>query len=649
MSVRVIYLIGFLFLVSNISSKVVLPRIFGDHMVLQREVYIPIWGTSTREAQVTLRLNSVEVKGTSDSKGKWNLRLPRMKSGGPYRLVVFEDLHPDDSVVVNDIWLGDVWLASGQSNMEMKVKEARNAKIEISRASHPKIRFFNVPHCKSITPQEDVQGGEWRICDSSSVKEVSAVAYYFARQINKEIDVPIGILQSTWGGTPVEAWTSKEALLSNTITRQKAIDNDTVKLSHYVKDSLDLIRFWNIVYHPQSSKEKSIPSIEFDDSLWQTIQMPSTLKTSSSPIYEGIVWLRKTVDIPADFSNQKVELNLGMPEMNYTLYVNGVEICKTVWNAAPTHSYTIPSKLLCKGKNTIVLRMAYLWGGGGFNPPATNFYISDGKTKIVLAGEWRYQYDLEPPLPKIYNYHYYPSFLFNGMIHPLLPYGLKGILWYQGEANDTAAYHYQQLFPLMINDWRIRWQQGYLPFYYVQLPNYKKRVPFPIESEWAEMREAQAMAEHLPNTGMVCAIDLGEANDIHPKNKQSVGYRLANIALSQLYGKSGITASPHCQKIKFEGNKVRVTFTHVDNGLTTNDRQPPREFTLAGIDRQFYRATAQVEGNEVVISCEKVPLPIALRYAWSDNPDVNLVNTEGFPVIPFRSDKWNGITQHTEF
>jgi len=627
------------------SAQLSMPKVFGNHMVLQRDIEIPIWGEAPAGVQITAVLGHEQTKGYADEKGKWMLHLPRFKAGGPYKLVVFETEKPEQRIEFEDVLTGDVWLASGQSNMELQVQQANQAKAEVRQANNPAIRFFFVSHTKSVKPETDISKGTWQVCDSEHVKTASAVAFYFARKIHADIHVPVGILQTTWGGTPVEAWTSKEMLLTSPITRHTVMANDSVSPTHFVKDSLDLIRFWDIVYHPKNKTDELITQSSFDDPTWPEINMPSILKTSGMPYYEGMVWLRKTIDIPGSFAGKDITLNLGHPEMNYSVYLNGNEICKTVWNANATHSYTIPGKYIRKGKNILSVRMAYLWGGGGFNPPAGEMFLSDGNTKLSLAGTWKYMKDLEPALPKIHNYHYYPGFVYNAMLSPLIPYGLKGFLWYQGEANDTLAYNYRTLFPLMINDWRIRWQQGYLPFLYVQLPNYKKRQPEPMESEWAELREAQAMALTQPHTGMVCTIDLGEAESIHPTNKQDVGFRLALVAEKAAYGKDLTASGPVFGSYKIEGRTIRISFPETGTGLKTTDQLPPREFTISGIDKKFYRATAIIRNNEIIVSSDKVASPVAVRYAWSDNPDCNVINGEGLPAVPFRTDQWKGITQ----
>ena len=640
-----LYILFLLVPVISAAAQVSMPKVFSNHMVLQRDMEIPIWGNAPAGTQITAVLGDAQTKGIAGENGKWMLHLPPFKAGGPYKLIVFQTGKPDQKIEFDDVLVGDVWLASGQSNMEWQVQQANDAAKEIKQADYPNIRFFFVAHNKSVKPESDVLGGSWKVCDSVNIKTSSAVAYYFARKIHADIHVPIGILQTTWGGTPVEAWTSKEMLLSSPITRSMVLANDSVTNQHFVKDSLDLVRFWDIVYQPKNQTEKTVTQASYDDSKWAEVKMPSVLKASGISAYEGMIWLRKIVDIPAGFATKDVTLHLGHPEMNYSVYINDKEICKTIWNANENHTYTIPAGVLHTGKNIIAVRMAYLWGGGGFNPPAEEMYISDGSTKLSLAGEWKYKKELEPSLPKIHNYHYYPTYLYNAMLNPVIPYGLKGFLWYQGEANDTLAYNYRTLFPMMISDWRIRWQQGYLPFLYVQLPNYKKRQTEPMESEWAELREAQAMTLAQPNTGMVCAIDLGEAKTIHPTNKQDVGFRLALLADKVAYQKDIIVSGPIFSSYKIEGNMIRISFSESRSGLKTKDNLSPREFTIAGADKKFYRAIARIIGDELIIRSDKVANPVAVRYAWSDNPDCNLISAEGFPAIPFRTDQWDGITK----
>lgn len=635
----------FLFQVA-VHAQIHMPKVFGDGMVLQRGIKIPLWGNATPGALITAELGNAKATAKADQEGKWMVHLPKFTAGGPYNLKIYENEKPGEGIVLNEILIGDVWLASGQSNMEWQVQQARDAGKEIANANFPQIRFLMVEQDKQLEPQSDI-AGKWKVCDTTNVKEFSAVAYFFARKIHFDQNVPVGIIQSTWGGTPVEAWTSRDMLLTSPISREKTLSNDTLTLDRedFVKDSLNWIRIWEIVYNPQNNADKIFSDSEYDDAGWTKIDMPNVLKDFGIGNYDGIVWLRKKISLPESFAGKDLTINLGHPEMNYSLYFNGKEICKNVWNSNKTHAHTIPAHLTQHGENTIAVRVTMLWGGGGLNPPADDLYITDSASRISLAGEWLYKKDLETAFPKIHNYQYYPTVLFNAMINPLIPYGIKGFIWYQGESNATAAYDYRELFPMLIKDWRQRWRQGNIPFLYVQLANFNKVQPLPVESDWAELREAQTLTLSQPNTGMACTIDIGEANDIHPKNKQEVGRRLALIANKQVYKQDCVASGPSYKSFKIQKNRIRISFTHSASGLSTREGKEVTGFAIAGNDRQFYWAKAVIEGDEVVVYSDEVAKPVAVRYAWADNPECNLVNSEGLPALPFRTDDWKGITQ----
>ncbi len=622
-----------------VNGQVHLPKVFSDSMVLQRGMDIPVWGTSNPGAQITVELGENRAKTIAGQDGGWMLHMPLMQAGGPYTMKVYEGAQDQPLMMFKDVLIGDVWLASGQSNMEWQVQQSMNAEAEIKGANYPAIRFFKVPHAIETSPQNDVHAGSWKAMDTANVKAASAVAYFFARQLQADLNVPIGVLQSTWGGTPVEAWTSREQMLSSPITYQKVLLNDTVTADHFLKDSLDLIHFWETIYNPQNKTDKTIPNKSFNDSKWPEFNMPVTLKDMNIPFFEGMVWLRKTVNIPSQMAGKDLMIHLGHPEMNYSLYFNGKEVAKNVWNASPTHHYTIPAKLVKQGKNVVAVRMAFLWGGGGFNPPADEMYITDGKARISLAGSWKYMKDLEPGIPTIHNYHKYPTYLYNAMINPVVPYGIKGFIWYQGEDNVSAAGDYSTLFPMLINDWRIRWKQGYLPFLYVQLANYLTTKPDPSESDWAALREAQRQTLMVPNTAMAVAIDLGKWDDIHPLNKQDVGQRLALAAKKVAYGNEELVHSgPLYQSMKIEGDKVVLNFSGFGSGLIAKGGEPLKHFAIAGPDHKWVWANAIIRDNKVVVWSEQVPNPVAVRYAWADNPEgANLYNKEGLPASPFQS------------
>lgn len=630
-----------------IHAQILLPKVFGDSMVLQRGIKIPVWGNSDPGATIIAKLGNVQATTKADQHGKWQIKFPVFKAGGPYVLEISEAGKSGSKIKLDGILIGDVWLASGQSNMELQVQQAKDASKEIASAHYPQLRFLVVEQDKKLGPQADIRSGKWKVCDSINVKQWSAVAYYFARKIQNDQNIPVGIIQSTWGGTPVEAWTSRDMLLTSPITKARTLSNDTLKMDSedFAADSLNWLRIWNIVYNPQNNADKIIPATDYNDADWTTIEMPNVLKDFGIGYYEGMVWLRKKISLPGSFNQKDLTISLGHPEMNYSLYFNGEEICKNIWNSNATHSFTIPGRLVQPGENTIAVRVAMLWGGGGLNPPAEDLYITDGASKISLAGKWLYKKDIETAFPKILNYQYYPTVLFNAMINPIIPYGIKGFIWYQGESNASAAYDYRKLFPMLINDWRQRWQQGSLPFLFVQLANYMKTKPLPSESEWAELRESQTLTLSLPNTGMACIIDVGEGNDIHPKNKQEVGRRLALIANKMVYKQNVIASGPVYKNYRREGHRIRISFMNTGSGISTKEGKELTGFAIAGKDKKFYWAKATIDGNEVIVYCDNVADPIAVRYAWADNPDCNLVNSEGLPAVPFRTDDWKGITQ----
>ncbi len=623
----------------SVFAQLSLPKVFADNMVIQREIEVPIWGKSFSSDTITVVFNQQKKMGIANEKGDWKINLPKQNAGGPYDMILSSST--GQVIEFHNILVGDVWFASGQSNMEWQVQQAKDADLEIKNANYNKIRFFNVEHAKELIPQEEVRGGEWEVCDSLSVKDKSAVAYYFGRYLHKDLNVPIGIIQSTWGGTPVEAWTSREQLLNSNITSQTVKDNDSITSNHFVQDSLDLVRFWEIVYQPEDKVINAYSALGYDDGEWEKLTMPSTFKSWDMGNYEGMMWLRKHIRIKKEMLGNALHIYLGHPEMNYSLYFNGKEICKNVWNAEKTHDYTIPSEIVREGDNVIAVRMAVLWGGGGFNPPSDNMYLTDGVKRISLAEKWLYKRGLEPKIPTIKNYHQYPTYLYNGMINPLVTYGIKGFIWYQGENNADKALDYATLFPLMIKDWRKRWGLGDLPFLYVQLANYMKVKPEPGLSNWALLRESQTKALSLPNTGMACIIDLGEADQIHPKNKQEVGRRLALVAEKQVYKKDVNAYGPVIDHYTIEGDQVILHFKNTNEGLKVRNNGALKGFAVAGINQQFYWAKAVIQGDKVVVSSDKVKKPVAVRYAWADNPECNLINSDDLPAIPFRTDDWD--------
>lgn len=648
-------IIGILFILAAYIpafAQITMPKIFNDHMVLQRQTDIPIWGKADPGTKIQVELADYLMTTTTNTDGNWKVYIPELPAGGPYELKIYNAELKSPAFVYSDVLIGDVWLASGQSNMEWQVQQSASGKEDILKALNKNIRFFKVPHHFTLEPQDEVLETSWTICDTASVKDITAVGYYFAKKIQADINVPIGIVQSTWGGTPVEAWTSREMLLTNPAAKEKVIVNDTVTVENFGRDSVELKKFWDIVYNPKEELVKKYADPKLDDSDWRTVSIPGVIKNWKiereaiwhADYYEGMIWLRKKINLKGAFTKKDLTINLGHPEMNYSIYFNGIEICKNQWNANATHTYTIPATAINKGENTIALRMAALWGGGGLNPPADVIYLTNGKDKLSLTGDWKFKKGLEPLIPKIYYYQQYSTYLFNGMINPLLPFGLKGFIWYQGENNEDDAYNYHELFAMMITDWRIRFEQGYLPFLFIQLPNYYKKETEPSDGKWAVLRESQYKTLALPNTGMVTTIDLGETDNIHPTNKKDVGNRLAAVAENLVYKQDVAAFGPMFKSYEIKGNIIEVEFTAAE-GLKTTDGEVLKGFAIAGEDKKYHWATAKIEANKVIISAEEVENPVAVRYDWANNPDGNLTNNTGLPAAPFRTDNWKVITQ----
>jgi len=625
----------------NSFAQLSMPKIFGNSMVLQRNTSIPIWGTTSANAIIEIKINNQTKNIKSDASGHWKIVLDSMSAGGPFTCTISEKINnkQTSTLIFNDVMIGDVWLASGQSNMELKLSESLNGKEEIAKAQLPNIRFFQVPQTLETEPQTDFKSGQWQQCDTSTSKIFSAVAYYFSKQISQEQGVAVGIIQSTWGGSPVETWTSKEALMTIPECKKKIEENTAANISQtsFQKAKDDEKQFFDILYNSLNGEKLHFTEIDFNDQNWEKIKMPKTFRDSST--FQEIYWLRKSIDIPKSMIGKDLKINLGYPEMMYNLYFNGKQICKNAWNAQKQNVYKIPAANVIEGKNVIIVRLAMMWSGGGIDNPADSLYITDKNQTISLAGDWKFIKNIETPFPRIIYYHKYPTYLFNGMIHPLIPFALKGFLWYQGEENASNPIGYALKFQLLICDWRKLWQQGNLPFVYVQLPNFMKQVPLQFHSNWSLIREAQLQTLSVPSTAMAVSIDLGQADDIHPKNKAEVGKRLALAANFIAYNKQNAWMGPKFSYAKYYNDSVVVFLsTPLSQGLKMQNTIVG--FEIAGDDKTFYSAEGIQHKDYVVLKHPNVHKPIAVRYGWGDNPKCNLYTIEGLPASPFRTDEW---------
>lgn len=624
-----------------------LAGIFGDGMVIQKGINAPVWGTATPNTNVQVEFAGFITSAKSADDGKWMVRMPILNYGGPFDMKVMST----DTVVMKDVMVGEVWLASGQSNMEWRVGAGvgPNIEKEITGANFPNIRYYNVPRKTSCIPLNDIAKQSWNRISPSSVKDLSAVAYFFAKELCLDKKIAVGIINSSWGATSVEAWMSAEMLSTHPDFRDKVLqmNRDQKAWDLFVKNSIKTDHERDSLARlAQEGIEAKVYAPEYNAAAWKKSNYPVSLESIGLGGYWGLVWFRKNIEIPKEALGENLKFRVTIMAKDVIIYWNGNEIGRTV-NPSKQVEYNIPKKLVKKGKNVLAIRMYENWGYAwvGTSDSEAVIVSEDQKIKIPLDGEWSSNSTIEPALAQWQGYFNYNTVQYNGRIAPIIPYGIKGVIWYQGENNAGKAYQYRTLFPMMIQDWRIRWGNGYMPFLFVQLANYKTKKAEPSDDSWAELREAQALTLRYPNTGMACAIDIGEANDIHPKNKLDVGKRLYLAARKVAYREDVVSSGPVYESMKVDGSKIRLKFTSIGSGLDVKNHGILKGFAISGSDHKFYWAEAVVEGNEVVVSSSKVPSPVAVRYSWETNPDGNLYNKDGLPAPPFRTDEWKGITE----
>jgi sialate O-acetylesterase len=629
-----------LFCIAQAKATITLPKIFTTNMVLQRDKEIKIWGWSDKGETITVSFNGQLVKSKADKKGNWAAILKSMKYGGPYEMRI---AGKKDIILLKNILIGDVWICSGQSNMEWTINNANNAKKEIAESNYPRIRLFTVQKATAFRPEKDIESDGWEECNPQTVGDFSAVAYFFGRKLNKDLNIPIGLINSSWGGTNVEAWISWDKMSK----KQGYRDADFQQLEKQMAERKIRIQQFNDALKNDKGMSEKWYDPASSTMGWKKINLPQLWEGTEIGNADGVIWFKKEFDLPESVEGEKIVLSLGPIDDIDETWINGKLVGSTsVWNV--DRAYIIDAGLLRKGKNTVIIKVTDTGGGGGIYGKEEQLYIEADGNKILLAGEWLYK-------PSVITTDFglidagpnsFPSQLYNAMIAPIIQYAITGGIWYQGEANTWEAYNYRSLFSEMITDWRSKW--GYeFPFFWVQLANYMKPVATPSPSDWAELREAQSMTLSLPRTGQAVIIDIGEAEDIHPRNKLDVGYRLALAAEKIAYEKDIVYSGPVFQSMKKEGNKIILTFTNIGGGLVAKDKYGYlKSFSIAGADQKFTWAKAWIEGNKVIVFNENISDPVAVRYAWANNPDdANLYNKEGLPASPFRTDNWKGKTE----
>ena len=613
----------------SLKAQTTVSGLFSDNMVVQREQPIKVWGWSDEGTTINVQFAGNSETATTQN-GKWEVTLPALDAGGPYTMTIQAEI----SMTFNNVLIGDVWVAGGQSNMEWILKNTENAQAEITAANYPDIRFFKIPPTVSNIEFEQVPGGAWKEANPLNAVVYSAVGWYFAKSNHLEKGVPVGIIDSNNGGSPAEAWMSLNAVA--TVPSYAA---DVANVTDPEKDWAaileqnelnDVLRF-EIAADIDAAIATEAHLIDFDDSDWQCVEIPNV-----DYIFD-VVWLRKSLLLNG--TEETVKLNVGKMETRGQIFFNE----ELIYNKTTTgvEILTIPAELINDGKNVISCRVVNPYGGRAYFGDIDNMYVEIDGNQISLEGEWKYSNTLEGEIPQVTTYRHIPSFLYNSMIKPISNFNVRGVIWYQGESNAFRADEYQQLFATLIQDWRDSWQNQNMPFLYVQLPSYQARVTEPSDHNWARIREAQTQTLVVDQTGMATTIDIGDANDIHPRNKKDVGQRLWLNAKKVSFEDDVVASGPLYLSHEFNDNEVTLSYDNLGGGLQTNDGNVPVGFAVAGADQVFYWADAQIVNEQIVISAEEVSNPVAVRYAWAVNPETNLYNVEGLPAVPFRTDNWD--------
>ncbi len=625
----------------KVKAEVRLPYILSDNMVMQRDIPVNIWGWADPGEKVSISIYNQKVSTRASKDGKWKAQLKPLKAGGPFELMV----KGKNTIVLKNILVGDVWVCGGQSNMEWPLSQSRNWSADQKSVDNNQIRLFYVPKNMSMSPLDNTREARWELCTRETAAFFSAIGYYFGKNLQKELNIPVGLINSNWGGTDIETWISLETMYMDkdyTAAVEKIKSSDLEKLRKEAE--ADQAKYQNAINNEDPGVKNKWYDISIQTTDWKTMRIPQAWEGAGLPGFDGVVWFRKEVDLSAEDAAKESILSLGPIDDSDETWINGVRVGKTENRYDAPRLYRISPGVLKAGKNVIAVKVIDTGGGGGLwgNDQDVNLDIA-GK-KLNLSGDWWYKVGLDLPAPKdASSPNSFPSLLYNAMINPIVNFPIKGVIWYQGENNAGNSMKYRSLFPAMINDWRQKWNCGDFTFLFAQLANYMEPPVAPQQSSWAGLREAQTMTLSVPNTGMAVIIDIGEAKDIHPRNKDDVGYRLYLAALKKAYGKDVVYSGPMYKSMKVEGEKVILEFDHIGSGLVARDKYGyVKSFAVAGADKKFYWAKASLTSdNKVVVSCDKVKEPVAVRYAWADNPDdANLYNSEGLPASPFRTDNW---------
>ena len=644
---KILLLFAALFTCYSLFAEVAMPNFFGDNMVLQRDKPLPVWGWASPKETITVLFDHQTKTTKADRDGKWMVKLDNENAGGPYILTI----KGKNTITFSNVMVGEVWICSGQSNMEMPIEgwgKVMNYEKEIAAANYPMIRHIKIPNTVSGIPLNNIAPADWKVCSRETAGDFTAAGYFFARELYNKLHIPIGLINTSWGGTIVETWISRQAFENSDEFKDMIATMPLLNLDSMakIKKEASMKRIEALQGSMDHMDASTWNEPETNDKDWPLMQLPNLWETQQLVDLDGFVWFRKTVTITAADAGIPATLQLAMIDDNDETWVNGVKAGSTNgYNIK--RNYAIPAGVLREGKNVIAIRVEDTGGGGGVYGDSAEMKLTIGNLVMPLYGKWHFKVEKITGGSASIGPNSYPTLLYNAMVNPLIPYAFRGVIWYQGEANAGRAYQYRKAFPLMISDWRKRWNDGNIPFYFVQLASFNADNGNSNNgSTWAELREAQTKTLLLPNTGMAVITDIGDSSDIHPKDKQDVGKRLAAISLHNVYGANNVYSGPVYTGMKTEDNKAIISFTDIGSGLAVHDKYGYiKGFEIAGADKIFHYAKAYISGNTVVVYNDSVDAPVKVRYGWADyNGDDNLFNAEGFPAGPFRTDDWKGIT-----
>ena len=679
-SIARIFTFLLLLLPHSLRADVRLPAIFSEHMVLMKAESVPVWGWADAGEHIRVTINGKTVEAVADDTGRWKAELNLKNSAsGPFEMTV----EGKNRIVIQDVVVGEVWLASGQSNMELPLRVTMDADAEIAKSANPFLRQFLVKKAGANRSADDCDG-HWTVAGSETSGEFTAVGYYFGKELQQERKLPVGIIHASNGGTYIEPWTPADALDQieafrvSAAAMRKSAEEYPIQKAKFTTDFTAWLKKYG-------REDKSCPNLAYyaaenvSTGDWTTVTLPGKVSEVGFPS-SGVFWLRHDMEVSATLAHQGFKIMMGPLGGYWQVYWNGKKLTEMTYTQLPGKDFScyfaVPPEEILTGKNTLAIRI--------YSPTSPLVVLERAlwAGPIVLDGKWLTKVERSfsdislhamDSAPKItYKLpEMLPGSLYNARIHPLVRYSIAGVLWYQGESNVSRAYQYRIAFPALIKGWREKWQREHLPFYFCQVCNNNPKLSAPAESAWAELRESQSLALALPETAQAVTIDLGEAGDLHFRDKKTVGHRLFLIAEAKHYGQSISFSGPVYDSIAIEAGKARVKFRSTDGGLVAGKlastymvktllgetapliRNSPKSelegFAICGEDHKWSWADAKIEGDSVLVWSEKVPSPVAVRYAWADNPTCNLYNGAGLPASPFRTDDFPAVTKNDRF